>query len=240
MKRAWAVFLIIGVFLTSCNLPTAGQTDTQVATAAALTVQAALNVTPNPTPLSSPTTVGDTSVTEATPTYSKPIASVGEVTNCRTGPGTNYERVIQIFPNETVDIIGFYPPNYWIVSTKAGACWLSGQYATPIGSFAVVPTVTAPPTPEGNAPQSVSLQKWDILCDFQTGSANVTIRWSDKSEDEAGYRVTRNGDVIAELPANSTEFKETIALLSGQSVGYTVIVFNTIGSTNSSVIKLNC
>jgi hypothetical protein len=99
--------------------------------------------------------------------------------------------------------------------------------------------VTAPPTPKGGVPSSVSLQKWDILCDYQTGAANVTIRWTDK-ENEVGYRITRNSDIIAELPANSTEFKETISLLSGQSAAYSVIAFNSIGSTSSSAIKLNC
>jgi hypothetical protein len=235
MKRTAIALLVIGLFLSSCNLPAAGLADPQIATAAALTVQAAVNG-PNTTPLASPADPG----TGATPTYSKPIASVGEVTNCRTGPGVNYERVTQLLPNETVDIIGFYPPNYWIVSSRAGPCWLSGQYATPVGSFAVVPTVTAPPTPNGNAPQTVSWQKWDILCDYQTGLAQVSLRWSDKSESESGYRVTRNGDVIAELPANSTTFLETITLLSGQSVGYGVTGFNAIGSTSSSVITLNC
>jgi hypothetical protein len=235
MKRTAITILVIGLFISSCNLPAAGSIDPQIATAAALTVQAAVSGQ-NTTPLASPADAG----TGATPTYSKPIASVGEVTNCRTGPGTNYERVTQLLPNESVDIIGFYPPNYWIVSSKAGPCWLSAEFTTPIGSFAVVPTVTAPATPAGNAPQNISWQKWDILCDYQTGSAEVTLRWSDKSESESGYRVTRNGDVIAELPANSTTFKETITLLSGQSVGYGVIGFNAIGSTSSSVITLNC
>lgn len=238
MKKTTATyFLIFGFFISSCNLPGAAAANPQVSTAAALTVQAALNAASNTTPLASPVDTGSTS---PTPTFSKPVASVGDVTNCRTGPGINYERVIQILPNETVDIIGFFPPNYWIVSTSAGPCWLSGQFATPSGSFAAVPTVTAPPTPEGNTPQRVSFQKWDILCDYQTGSANVTIRWSDKSDDEAGYRVTRNGDIIAELPANSTVFTETITLLSGQTVGYNVIVFNEIGSASSSTVTLNC
>lgn len=234
MNKISTSLLILGLFISSCNLPSTGSTNPQIATAAAMTVQAALDM--DKTPLASPATSG----IEITPTYSAPVASVGEVVNCRTGPGTNYERITQIFPNETIDIIGFYPPNYWVVNTKAGICWLSGEYATPAGSFAAVATVTAPPTPEGSTPSGVSLQKWDIQCDFQTGLAAVTIRWSDKSEDEAGYRITRNGDVIAELPANSTEFLETITLLSGQSVGYTVIVFNAIGSASSSTITLNC
>lgn len=237
MKKTSTAILIIGLFISSCNFPSPTESSSSgVATSAALTVQAALNAPPNTTPLASPIST----ISEATQTFSKPLASVGEVVNCRTGPGTNYERITQILPNEAVDIVGFYPPNYWVVSTKAGICWLSGEYATPIGSFAAVPTVTAPPTPEGNSPQNISMQKWDILCDYQTGSANVTIRWSDKSDNESGFRITKNGTVIAELPANSTEFTETITLLSGQEVKYGVIVFNSVGSTNSSPITLSC
>jgi hypothetical protein len=232
MKRTSIALLLLSLVITSCNLPAAGPTDPKIATAAALTVQAAVNTMPVADP-GDPDSAG-------TPTYSKPMASVGEVTNCRTGPGTNYERITQLIPNEIVEIIGFYPPNYWIVSSKAGPCWLSGLYATPAGSVASVPTVTAPPTPEGNAPQGVSFQKWNILCDYATGAAQVTLRWSDKSETEAGYRVVRNGDIVAELPANSTVFNETITLLAGQSVGYSVIAFNEIGTTSSSVITLNC
>ncbi|GAB1471767.1 hypothetical protein MASR2M66_26450 [Chloroflexota bacterium] len=151
----------------------------------------------------------------------------------------NYERVTQILPADSVEIIGFYPPNYWIVSTDAGICWVAGEFVTPSGSIAAVPTVTAPPTPQGGAPDSVSLQKWDIFCNFATNEADITIRWADK-DDESGYRVFRNNELIAELVGNSTEFKETITLLAGQSAGYYVVAFNAVGSTSSKTITLTC
>ncbi len=175
----------------------------------------------------------------ATPTYSKPITSVEDVTNCRTGPGVNYERVTHILPEVPVEIIGFFPPNYWIVSTSAGNCWVSGEFTTPVGSYASVPTVTAPPTPQGGSPDNVSLQKWDISCDYVKNEASVTIRWADK-DGETGYRIIRNDELVTELAANTTEFKETITLLAGQSVGYSVLVFNAAGSNNSKTIILSC
>jgi hypothetical protein len=113
------------------------------------------------------------------------------------------------------------------------------EFVTPSGSVSTVPTVTAPPTPTGGAPEKVSLQKWDISCDYVTNQANITISWADK-EDEIGYRVVRNDIVIAELPANTTEFKETITLLSGQTVGYSIIAFNAVGSTQSKTISMGC
>jgi len=243
MKKILGLYLVMGILISSCNLPAAGALDPQIATAAALTVQAALNT---PTPLASPTISNSRSGTatkavSSTPTYSQPMVSVGEVTNCRKGPGTNYERVTQLLPADSVKIIGFFSPNYWVVSTKDGECWLSGEFATPVGSFATVPTVTAPPTPEGGAPKAATFPKngWSFFC-HDTGQADITLNWSDNAVNETGYRILRNGDKIAELPANSTYFAETIALLPGQSVGYQIQAYNQSGETNSPVAKMTC
>lgn len=238
MKKMFGLALVLGIILSSCNLPASGAPDPQVATAAALTVQAAINSSEATQPLASPT-AGNAGTITVTPTYSKPFVSVGDVTNCRTGPGVNYERVTQVLPDSPVEIIGFYPPNYWIVSTSAGNCWVSGEFTTPAGSYAAVPTVTAPPTPQGDSPDNVSLQKWDISCDYVNNEASVTIRWADK-DGEIGYRVIRNDELVTELAANSSEFKETIKLLSGQSVGYSIVAFNAAGSNSSKTITLSC
>lgn len=228
--------VITAMLITSCNMPNAGAPDPHVATAAALTVEAALNATP----LASPT-ANTQANTEATPTYSQPLVSVGDVTNCRTGPGVNYQRVTQILPSTSVEIIGFFPPNYWIVSTDAGECWVSGEFATPSGSFAAVPTVTAPPTPIGGDPDAPAFAKgngWSYIC--YAGKADITLNWVDKSENETGYRVLRNGEIAAELPANSTTYFETINLLSGQSVSYQIQSFNAIGQATSSTATISC
>lgn len=238
MKKILGLALVTGIILSSCNLPATGAPDPQIATAAALTVQAAINSSSSAQSLASPTS-GSAGAVTATPTYSKPYVSVGDVTNCRTGPGVNFERVTQILPADSLEIIGFFPPNYWVVSTSAGNCWVSGEFTTPVGSYASAPTVTAPPTPQGGSPDNVSLQKWDISCDYVKNEASVTIRWADK-DGETGYRIIRNDELVTELAANATEFKETITLLAGQSVGYSVLVFNTAGSNNSKTITLSC
>jgi hypothetical protein len=242
MKKILGFYLVLGILISSCNLPTAGTPSPQIATAAALTVQAALNAA---TPLASPTSGSSAIVTTtkavSTPTYSQPMASVGDVTNCRKGPGKNYERITQILPAESVKIIGFFPPNYWVVSTKDGECWLSGEFATPIGSSAAVPTVTAPPTPAGGAPKAATFPKngWTFFC-YGPGQADITLSWSDNAENESGYRVLRNGERIAELPANTRYFAETIDLLSGQSVGYQIQAYNESGESNSPTASMAC
>jgi hypothetical protein len=244
MKKIMGLYLAVGIIISSCNMPAAGSPDPQIATAAALTVQAVLDSeSVAATPLASPTKSGSATATEVAPTFSQPLASVGEVTNCRSGPGKNYERVTQIFPGDSVKIIGFLSPNYWVVSTKDGKeCWLSGEFATPVGSFAAVPTVTAPPTPEGGAPEAATFLKengWTFDCSTP-GQASITLSWNDKAEDETGYRILRNREIIAELPANSTFFAETIELLSGQNVAYQIRAYNLIGETDSAVATITC
>jgi hypothetical protein len=242
MKRILGLYLVVGLLISSCNLPAAGAPDPQIATAAALTVQAALDVV---TPLVSPTTSAPVASTStkaiSTPTYSQPMASVEDVTNCRKGPGKDYERVTQILPAESVKIIGFFSPNYWIVSTKDGECWLSGEFTTPVGSIAAVPTVSAPPTPEGGAPKAATFPKngWTFFC-YDNGQTEITLTWNDNAVTESGYRVIRDGEMIAELPANSTYFAETIDLSSGQSVGYQIQAYNESGETNSPTAKMSC
>ncbi len=244
MKRIMGFILAAGMLISSCNMPATGSPDPQIATAAALTVQAVLNSESiAATPLASPTKNSPEVTAEATPTFSQPLASVGEVTNCRSGPGTNYERVTQIFPTDPVKIIGFFSPNYWVVSTKDGEeCWLSGEFATPVGSFAAVPTVTAPPTPEGGKPEAATFLKengWTFSC-YGPGQADITLSWNDKAINETGYRILRNGEVIAELPVDSTFFAETIALVSGQSAAYQIRAYNLVGETDSAIATITC
>ncbi|MBC7876816.1 MAG: hypothetical protein H7Y59_06545 [Anaerolineales bacterium] len=240
MKIIIKLTLAAGALLSSCNLPAASSPDPQIATAAALTVQAAINTSENATPLVTSIATNSVGVT-STPTFSQPMASVGEVTNCRAGPGTNYARITQLVPNESVEIIGFFSPNYWIVFTKLGECWLSGEFATPVGSFASVPTVTAPPTQEDGALDAATFPNngWTFFC-YGPGQADITLTWNDKADNETGYRILRNNEVILELPANSTNFSETLELDSGQSVGYIVRAYNLAGEADSAPVTITC
>jgi hypothetical protein len=244
MKRILWLYLVFGLLISSCTLPAAVVPDSQIPTAAALTVQAALSAVA--TPLASPTASTSivstsTKAVTPTPTYSQPMASVGDVTNCRKGPGKDYERVTQIFPAESVKIVGFFSPNYWIVSTKDGDCWLSGEFTTPVGSIASVPTISAPPTPIGGAPEAATFPKngWTFFC-YGPGQADITLTWNDNSDTETGYRILRDGDKVAELPTNSTYFAETIDLLTGETVEYQIQAYNEIGETNSSTASMTC
>lgn len=237
MKKSFFLLtLTVGFVVSSCNMPGAGTIQPDIGTAAALTVQAVLTVTP----LASPTAESQV-VNNATPTLHVPaMLGVGDVTNCRSGPGRDYERIVQIQPGQQVEIIGHFPPNYWVVNTQAGLCWIAAEFSTPTGNYHTVPTVTAPPTPEGIAPKAPTFPKngWTYFC--YAGLADITLRWNDKANNETGYRILRNGEAAAELPANSTYFAETINLAAGQSVGYQVQAYNPSGVSNSVVATMAC
>lgn len=232
--------LAMGIFIAACSMPAAPQQNTEISTAAALTVQAVLEAA---TPLASPTLAPAPTVTQIIPSAtSQPMISVSEVTNCRMGPGKNYDRVAQIMPNEQVKITGFFPSNYWIVTSANGECWLSVEFATPSGDFGTVPRVTAPPTPLGGIPEAATFSKknaWSFDCTI-LGQASITLNWDDKADNESGYRILRDGEVAAELPSDSTYYAETIALLSGQSVEYQIRVYNQIGEADSTIAKITC
>lgn len=236
MKKIMTFALAAGIFITACSMPTTQQQNSVIATAAALTVQAALNES---TPLASPTFA----IAQATqaPTLSPPMASVGEVTNCRTGPDKNYDRVTQVVPNEPVKIIGFFPSTYWIVSTTNGECWLAAEFTTPSGNFGSVPRIAAPPTPLGEVPEAPSFSKngWTWFC-YGTGETDVTLSWNDNANNEKGYRVYRNGEIVIELPANSTLFKETVLYPGGEGLTYKIETFNEIGTSSGSTDTLFC
>ncbi len=233
MKRILSIATVSILFLSACAPDTSPEA---VTTAAAMTVEAALT---NSQPALATPTAAEAQATTTQESSEKPFASFEDVTNCRTGPGVNYERITQITPGFSVEIIGFFPPNYWIVQTDAGPCWVAGEFVTPAGNISAVPTVTAPPTPKAEAPEGVSVQKWDISCNFETNEAQITLIWADQ-EDEAGYRIVRNDTVVAELSANTTQYKETITLLSGQTVGYIIIAFNGAGQSQSKSISMGC
>ncbi|MDX1379071.1 MAG: SH3 domain-containing protein [Anaerolineales bacterium] len=236
--------------LTACNLPSAEQTSSpsDVQTAAALTVEAELlhqmasatiQVTP-PTDFSTPT-VGPTGT--ITPTYSVPILSVREQTNCRAGPGQDYDVLFTYLPNVSLEIIGRYEPtNFWLVKSNespSGECWLWGEYSDASGSYWVVPSVTPPPTATIPPPKAPVIL-WDYFCSYASNQINVELQWTDVANNETGYRVLRNGERVSELPVNSTTFSETIALIAGETIIYQIEVYNPTGSTRSSPIAFTC
>ena len=238
--------------MLGCNMPatvqptaTSGSTATAVAptleepTSTAEEVQ--LTATPSRTPDGTASPGGSATAT-ITPTYSVPMLTVLESTNCRAGPGEEYEVVITYLEGKELEVAGHSDSgDFWLVKSSEspnGTCWLWGEFVEVTGSHWVVPSVTAPATATNPPPQQVILQNWEFFCSGET--ITITIFWFDRAEGETGYRVFRNGEAVAELPPNSTTYTETAELQAGQWAEYYIQVYDATGSANSSIMRMTC
>ncbi|HET9908783.1 MAG TPA: SH3 domain-containing protein [Anaerolineales bacterium] len=239
----------------ACNGPfTNAQqpTDAEIQTAAAETLQAIFtpsdstptqqSATEVPTDIAPGATATPTGAVTRTPTYSVPMLTVIEQTNCRSGPGQDYEILFTYLPGKELEILGRYDPdNYWLVKAEespTGNCWLWGEYVELSGSFSAVSSVTPPPTSTQAPPQAPSIQEWEFSC--SGGILTFTVSWIDKSSNETGYRIFRNGEAVAEIPANSSTYTDSFARLAGENAEYYLQAFSPFGTANSSVMRMTC
>lgn len=241
--------LFFCLLLTACNMPAASSSNddlnSQAATIVAMTL-AAQNTptrenTPMPTPMSTLAVTGTPTPT-ITPTYSVPMLTINETTNCRTGPGQSFDVLVALLPGASVEIVGRYPTNnYWVVKVEGmdQTCWLWGEYASTTGSVWAVPSVTPPATATAPAPDAPSNLRYTFSCTL-AGSVTTSLTWDDNFTDELGYRVYRDGTQIAELPPNSQSFSETITINPGDSLTYGVAAFNNAGTSAQKTISFSC
>ena len=247
--------MILILAILACNMPFEQfPPPNDVQTAAALTLQAivtpsftapaaTLTITTTPSPRITQTapTAGSATMT-LTPTYSVPMLTVLEATNCRTGPGEEYEIVLTYLTGKELEIVGRYDPgDFWLVKSSEspiGTCWLWGQYVEVSGSTGAVPSVTPPPTSTGAPPRAPIIIEWNFFC--EAGTLNFTVTWRDDATDETGYRIFRNGEAIVELPANSTTHTDLYDVPADQSVEYYVQVYSPTGSANTSIMRMRC
>jgi len=80
-----------------------------------------------------------------TPTPAPPMVSVSEATNCRTGPGQQYEIVGTLQVGEQAEVVGVSQDgDYWVIALprQTGQCWIIGIYATVTGDTSGLPILT--------------------------------------------------------------------------------------------------
>jgi hypothetical protein len=135
--------------------------------------------------------------------------------------------------------------DYWLVKSAyspTGNCWLWGEYADVVGGYSApaITLITIPPTPTAAYLYAPSLQKYVYGCDDLNGTFSFQLIWEDRAGSETGYRIFRDGGLVAELPAGSTGFAETIGMPADRSAEYTVQAYNETGSASISVQRLTC
>jgi len=135
--------------ILACTIPSS-QNNLQADAAATITALATIHQNTTETLQSSTGTPESPTVT---PTSTVSQVSVTSTTNCRTGPGSNYDLVLTMNPGQSLQVIGKNTyTNYWIVSNPAGGiCWLWGQYALVTGNTNALPDYP-PPAPPTSRP----------------------------------------------------------------------------------------
>ena len=66
------------------------------------------------------------------------------------------------------------------------------------------------------------------------------LTWQDMSNNEDGFRVYRDGDRIAELPADKTDVIDKIVASNNHAHYYYVTAYNIMGESKSDGITLTC
>jgi hypothetical protein len=240
-KRALIAFHVLMVAALACNMP--GGSPPATPTAA---------VPPTETATPAPLATATITVT-ASPTV--PLVSVSQSTNCRNGPSTAFDIVFVLNPGTKAEVVGKNTAlNYWIIKVPGGSgqCWLWGQYATVEGNIAALPEFSSPPTPTPSVPAAVKNLTGDTSCQVAGNpilynEVHVELHWTDVANNEEGYRIFRNGELLATLAANSTSFEDDTTLVLffviGQpppSVTYDVQAFNSAGKSDKKSITLDC
>jgi len=157
--------IITGIFVlflssVACNLPSNQQATQDPYEAAALTVTALAGTEQAGQPSSTFTLTSGPPT--STVTFAPPAATSILVTstpsgtffvvdvgaNCRTGPGTVYDKVTAFAQGSYLTLVGHNSDNsWWYVLTGNTNCWISASTGHTSGPLGNLPLISIPPTP---------------------------------------------------------------------------------------------
>jgi hypothetical protein len=86
------------------------------------------------------------------------------------------------------------------------------------------------------------LSDYDYTCEPTSGGGNMTMNlaWTDRSTSEDGYKVYRDGEVIATLAPNSTSYVDIAYVATGKTLSYSVEAFNKDWQLGTNTITYAC
>jgi len=215
------------VLLSSCSMP--GQA---VPTSTAMPSPTATAV---PSPIFTPTPI------------LPPMLLIGAETACRTGPGAPYDLVETLPPGTKVEIVG-KAETFWIVKSSMGAeCWVFNEQINIEGEVSALPVVIAPPTPTPSLPTAPDHFKLvSQKCSIDNSNKPVMyvsefrFTWQDLSNNEDGFRLYRDNDLVAEITADTTEVTDVVIRRNKRTYFYYVAAYNEVGETKGPVKSFRC
>lgn len=169
------IIILTALTLTACGVPAATPEPTSgpdlalTITAQALLLQAGTKTALAPTSTPEPTHTSAPAITE---TPSTVIVTVSANTNCRSGPGVDYDIVGALTIGQQAEVIGKNSiTGYWIINNPIGpgTCWLWGEHATITGTFASLQEIAVPPTVTPLAALSPVIDRVAVRFDASSG-----------------------------------------------------------------------
>lgn len=180
--KLFFVILILLLAVLACNLPEDNSpTPTVYLQRTSNGAEEETDQTPTPdqsqglphTPTASLT---PTITLTSTPTV--PMASVSTNTNCRSGPGKNYEKLGVVTVGEKTEIVGIGSTGYYYIvvnpDNPSGLCWLWDKYVTVHGDISQLPQMTPLPSPTPEPTISYQINPERLLT---CGSLNFMVYW---------------------------------------------------------------
>jgi hypothetical protein len=234
MKSRTAILILAStliLFTSACGTTTNRSEPLTVNEAAstlvALTDQAATQsaILHTPTPFPSPA---------VTPTFAKPLLYINDNTQCRTGTSPNFQAVSALSAGITVELIGKdTSQSAWLIKVpnSAGTCWVLAGDGSPSGDYESLPEVTPQPSTQ-KLPAIPGPISYPYLCSYSNGvmyKATVNLSWIDLANDANGFRVYRQGTLIADLPATTTSVIDTFEVVLGTNLPYSIAAYNDAG-----------
>lgn len=195
-----------------------------------------------------PTIQPNATPTVGTGTPGAALLTVDSNTNCREGPGTTYKVVIILVPGTNYQMIARTEDNkYWIVTEigKATQCWVPAEFSNALGNTSLLPVTTpsAPTALSSGSPAAPSGLRYNFSCAFNADASytiNVSLSWTDRSDNEDGFYVYRNGALIATLAAGTTAYVDSFVGSASQLNTYQVASFNVAGQTLGGAQSFSC
>ena len=202
---------------------------------------------PAPTIQPNATPTGITS-TPGTGTPGATLLTVDSNTNCREGPGTTYKVVIILVPGTTYQMIARSQDNkFWIVSEigKPNSCWVPAEMSNAFGNTSLLPVTTpaASTASASGAPAAPTGLRYNYSCAFNADASyqiTVALSWTDRSDNEQGFYVYRNGALVATLAAGATTYADIFVGTASQLYTYQVAAFNATGQVLGGAQAFSC
>jgi len=148
---------------------------------------------------------------------------------------------------EEAEIVG-KSEGFWVVKMSSDTvCWVSDQGVVPQGDVAALPEVEPPPVPTPAAPAApANLEVLVVACTRDKSVrpskfiSQFHLYWQDLSSNEDGFRVYRDGNLVAELPSDDTDVIDVISTQNSRTFYYYVVAYNAVGETKSEGVGIAC